>query len=81
MRTHATPPGVTQLNSSNLGSLKTFGLALSRVLGAAFGPGREGSDALPEQTDDLLEIVAESYMVSVCPDPISLSPFLTSATH
>jgi len=70
MRSHgSTSPEVTQLNSSNLGSLRTFGLALSRVLGSAFGPGREESDALPEQTDDLLEIVAESYMVSVCPDP------------
>jgi len=66
MRSHqSTSPGTMQSNSSNLGSLKTFGSALSRVLGPTFSPGRDESDALPEPTEDSLEIVAGSYMVSV----------------
>jgi len=51
LRSHQfTSPGTMQSNSSTLGSWRTFGSALSRVLRSAFSPRREESDSFPELT-------------------------------
>jgi len=71
----STSPGTMQSNSTNLGSLRTFGSALLRSLGSIFSPGGEESNALAEPMEDQLEIVAESYMVSVRLDLIAFLLF------
>ena len=74
MRSHqSTSFGTMQSNSSNLGSSWTS--SLSRVLRSTFSPGGTASDVLPELTEDPLEIIAESYMLSVRSDLISLLIF------
>ena len=74
MRSHqSTSPGAMQSNSPNLGS--SWRSSLSRVLRSAFSSGGTASDVLPELTEDPLEIIAQTYMVSVPFDLISLLLF------
>jgi len=71
IRSHqSTSSGTMQSNSPNLSSLWKSGL--SRILRSAFSSGGKASDVLSELTEDPLEIVAESYMISVRLDLISL---------
>ena len=75
----STLPRNARSNSQNLSSLWTFGSALTRGLRSAFGP--KENDAQPEPTEDLLEIVAESYMVSVRVSLITLLLLLIRVAH
>jgi len=82
MRSHqSTSPGTLQPNSPNLGSSSTFGSVSSRFLGSVFGSRGRDSVTLPELTEDPLEIIAESYMVSVCFDLVSHLLILIGPTH
>jgi len=74
MRSHqSTLPGTIWSNSPKLGSSWTSGL--SHFLRSAFSSRGTASDVLPDLMEDSLEVVAESYMVSVCLDFISLLLF------
>jgi len=56
---------------SNSGSSRKFGSTLSRFLRSAFSSGGKDSEAPLDSNENSLEIIAETYEVSVCVHPAS----------